>query len=103
MITQGLNDARKYYALTKILPVNDAETLRQVFRSLERYGGTYNAYGAMSAVSDENRASIASQTLRTEEGIRKAALIAVTAQRGNNGNSVSEALRAFLAQYQELE
>lgn len=103
MITQGLNDARKYYALTKILPVNDAETLRQVFRSLERYGGTYNAYGAMSAVSDENRASIASQTLRTEEGIRKAALIAVTAQRGNNGNSVSEALRAFLTQYQELE
>ena len=103
MITQGLNDARKYNALIKILPVNDAETLRQVFRSLERYGGTYNAYGAMSAVSDENRASIASQTLRTEEGIRKAALIAVTAQRGNNGNSVSEALRAFLTQYQELE
>ena len=103
MIQQGLNDARKYRILEEALPVSDAEVLRQVFRSLERFGGTYNAYGAMSAVSDANRASIASQTLRTEEGIRKAALIALTAQRGKEGGSVSETLRALMTQYQDEE
>ena len=101
MIEQGLNDMRKYRILRKELDETDAASLDGVFRSLVRYGGTYNAYGAMSAVSDENRVSIAAQTLRTEEGIRKAALSAAVKRRGIQSSLVSQNLKEFVSQFQD--
>ena len=68
---------------------------------MERPGGMFNAYGAMSAVSDEQRASIAAETLRNEEGIRKAALIAAVSQRGGKTDRASADLNDFVSQYQD--
>ena len=101
MMEQGFSDMRKYRLLEQELNAEDAETLQAILQEMERYGGTYNAYGAMSAVSDENRRSIAAQTLRTEEGIKKAALIALITRRGEASVTASEHLREILSQYGE--
>ena len=101
MIMRGLNDARKYRILLDSLPEADSASLRQLFEGMERPGGMFNAYGAMSAVSDEQRASIAAETLRNEEGIRKAALIAAVSQRGGKTDRASADLNDFVSQYQD--
>ena len=82
MIEQGLNDMRKYRILLKLLADSDAQALRNRFAAMRRFGGTYNAYGAMTAVSDENRRAIAEDSSEIEEVIKKAALIAAVKARG---------------------
>ncbi len=96
MIEQGLNDMRKYQILQGMLGSEEAELLEQGLNSLYRYGGTYNAYGAMTAVSDERRYDIAEQSLRIEACIEKAALSAAMKQRGVSSFAVNSQLKDLI-------
>ena len=103
MIEQGLNDIRKLHVLYAKLDAESADLLREGLASMERCYGTYNAYGAMTAVSETNRCVIAGEALRMEGLIQKAALIAALEENGRPVPAqLIEELRA-LAQYQPYE
>ena len=103
MIQQGLNDIRKLRALSKRLDGETAGMLAEGLASMARCYGTYNAYGAMTAISETNRRVIAGESLRMEALIQKAAVIAALQEQGRPVPSqLMEELRT-LAQYQPYE
>ncbi|MBO7703961.1 MAG: DUF4091 domain-containing protein [Solobacterium sp.] len=99
MIQKGLNDLRKYRILLNQLDPQSASVLEEMAGSLVRCYGTYNAYGAMGAISEGNRRIIASESLRMEAIIQKAALIAALEAQGTNLPSLLDEMKE-LTQYQ---
>ena len=83
MIHQGLNDIRKAERLSSLLEGAGADSMNEALRAASvRYGGTYNAYGRMTHISEENRRSIAQQTLLFESITEKAARNAAMRMQG---------------------
>ena len=103
MIQQGLNDIRKLRALSKRLDGETAGMLAEGLTSMARCYGTYNAYGAMTAISETNRRVIAGESLRMEALIQKAAVIAALQEQGRPVPSQLMEEPRTLAQYQPYE
>ena len=83
MIHQGLNDIRKAERLSSLLEGAGADSMNEALSAASvRYGGTYNAYGRMTHISEENRRSIAQQTLLFESITEKAARNAAMRMQG---------------------
>ena len=104
MIEQGINDMKKYRYLLRNADEETTALLRSGFDSMKRCYGSYNAYGAMGAASDGNRAILATEVMRMEMLIQKAALNAALNERGTPVSSLKEELNALCeSQYQPYE
>lgn len=90
MIEQGLADVKKYRILLRTMNPETAEILRQGFARMERWYGSFNAWGAMSPKSDDDRTALVREVLRLESLLQKASAEAAMEARGESSSTLKE-------------